>query len=77
MDEAHWTVTRQPETIGTDPPHEGKMGRTVFFDVHSGGEGHVFVPYEHYTVAKVRELVSDEAAKIHAVNTMTSHPAHP
>lgn len=66
-----WEVTGQQETVDMGDTGTFVPGTRVSFRTRSGALGSVFVPTTQYTVARVRELLTERAAMMETVHKLT------
>jgi len=66
-----YEITSQVETYDRAPSGSFTNGVQVSFRTRSGAQGSVFVPYTDYTIAAVRQRVTERATAMEAVQNLT------
>lgn len=69
-----WKVTGQQETRQQDAAGNFVDGVLVMFSTNAGNNGSVFVPATLYNAARVRDLVSQQAALMDGVSALAEEP---
>lgn len=65
-----YEITSQAETYDRGANGQFSNGVQVSFRTRSGAQGSVFVPYAEYTIAAVRQRVTERATAMEAVQNL-------